>query len=82
MGVPQLDPELLGDGGYTCVGVVDNDCSDVNAGGTDAEDGFAVEKFVDVYDTNLVAGGVVSIARVGSYLNASACASCMTCCDS
>ena len=52
------------------MGVVDDDCPDVNLTGTYAEDGFAVEKLVDVYNANLFAGGVVSIAWIISHLDA------------
>ena len=65
-----MDPELLCDSGYAGVGVVDDDCPDVNPAGTYAEDGFAVEKLINVYDANLFARGVVSIAWIIRHLDA------------
>ena len=70
MRVRKLDPELLGDGGYTCVGVVNDDCPDVNPTGTYSENRFSVEKFVDVDDANFLSGCVVSIIRFIGYYDA------------
>ena len=70
MGIRQADPKLLCDGGYTGVGVVDDDSSDINLAGTYAENRFAVEKLVNVDDANLFSSGIVSIARIIGYLDA------------
>ena len=69
MRVLQVDSELLCDDRYTGVGIINNDCPDINLAGTYAKDGFAVEKLVNVYDAYFFASSVIGTTRFIGYPN-------------